>query len=198
MLQKLKDTISIFHDLLNLFFFFGLTGSSIIQYFDSKIFLSVATALLACALLAWLTYRFFNPVYIPLSEASRIIYENLRSSPFSKAADHLNTKGTPDGVLEYVATTISLDISIFGSHPPSTKNEKIGGEEFKRGTFENGAKSFNKFGSKSIAYSNLRVRKKDMRKAIFEIKKRYKKHQKVGQTPTTALQTILRALRLGK
>jgi hypothetical protein len=108
---------------------------------------------------------------ISLAVAARIAYERLRGTLWGKAAERLSLPaGSPEGILEYMATAISKEAVIYGCRPPSTKLEPIDEKEFQHGNITDGGKALNYFGEKSYRYTDLSIGRRELRKAIKRMK----------------------------
>ena len=73
---------------------------------------------------------------------------------------------TPEGILDYMATGLAPHVTVFGVYPPSTKQELVPAQEVKRGSFEKGATILKLRNKQESVVTNLRVRRRDLRKAI--------------------------------
>jgi len=109
---------------------------------------------------------------IPLPKAAQIAYEEARlsGSVWALAAERLNTKKTPDGILDYLATYIGGKTRIFGKRPPSTRLEEIPIEEIKSGNFQHGAAMLKLRDQSNTVYTDLQVPKKEFDAIVTAIK----------------------------
>ena len=130
--------------------------------------------MLACV--GFLSYSFFssrNHVtkaadndFISLRDAAIKLYEKARSTDsylrygaegLSRAKGENLTHGSPDEILNYMATHISSYIDIYGKRPPSTISEKIKDLETNQLRFINGATALI-HPNKPISWDNLLVK----------------------------------------
>jgi hypothetical protein len=107
--------------------------------------------------------------YIPLPEAARILYEDLRE--FDKQHWQIrmaqNFSNVSDGILNYFAIVIFHKTDVWGQKPPSTKMEILDQEERERGSIEKGGNNFHYYGEKTPEYINMTVKSTDI-PPIFE------------------------------
>jgi hypothetical protein len=124
-----------------------------------------------------------DSIYISLNEATRLLYEELEETDKGRYFIERNIKPTSlgtkrkneteqDAILRYLGTFIVFEkIEIYGKQPPSTMLRKIDQEIFKRiFLLKNGATSlwFSEKGEPE--YTDLSIKKEDMRKAFDKIK----------------------------
>lgn len=103
--------------------------------------------------------------FIPLPEAARIFYEHSREKAtlWARAAEQLSngkTRGSPEEILDWIATYIQGKIPIFGSRPPSERQELIAD---RHGQFESGALIYK---THDQTYTALAIRRHDLQKVI--------------------------------
>ncbi len=110
------------------------------------------------------TYNSFVSPFIPLTEAARNLYEDLRE--FDKQHLHLKLAGSfndlEDGVLNYFAIVIQQRTEVWGKKPPSTRLEVIGQEQWGRGSFQNGGSAFHYYGNQQPDYVDMAVKSSDI------------------------------------
>jgi hypothetical protein len=92
--------------------------------------------------------------------------QQLRGTLWAEAAERLRVDGTPEGILDYLATGLTLEIPVFGRYPPSTKLERIEPRAVKAGSIEGGATFLELRDQHRTRIVDLTVRKADLRKAI--------------------------------
>lgn len=107
---------------------------------------------------------------ISLAEGARIAYEQLRGTLWATAAERLRVDSTPEGILNYLATGLTIEIPVFGKYPPSTRLERIKTSDLKSGSIEGGATVLQLTDHHHTQITDLTVRKKDIRKAICHMK----------------------------
>lgn len=108
--------------------------------------------------------------YLPLSEASLIVYENTEGSLAAGMAEANigNLKAEP---LSWYATAIAnLDgIIVYGIKPPLRTRREIDSSEFKGGSISNNGSSLSQFGKDEPVYVDLAIKKADINQCIKEI-----------------------------
>jgi hypothetical protein len=109
---------------------------------------------------------------IPLADAAKSLYEfaRVKGSLLATAAEQISgsnngniVAGTPEDVLDYMATYIGGKACIFGARPPSDKRELIQEEEVKRGAFESGALILK---TNRHVFTDLAVARRDMQALV--------------------------------
>lgn len=105
-----------------------------------------------------------------LADGARIAYEQLRGSLWGSAAERLRVDSSPDGILDYIATGLTLEVPVFGKFPPSTVLERIPSSMVKSGTIESGARVLQLRDHHRSQITDLTIRKVDLRKAIRRMK----------------------------
>ncbi len=180
MWKQIQHFISLTADLLQIGGFFGLTPAAIITLvcavagWGSSIpvfYLSVGSILVFAASL-YLTQELIVRIgAISLAEGARVAYEQLRGTLWASAAERLRVDSTPEGILDYIATGITLEIPVFGKYPPSTKLERVKDRELKSGSIEGGASILQLRDQHHSLITELTIRKSDLRKVIRQMKK---------------------------
>jgi len=108
---------------------------------------------------------------VTLSDAARVAYERLRGTLWGTAAERLSVpRDSAEGVLDFMAIAISKEARIYGCRPPSTRLEQIDKKEFNRGTVVGGGKVLNYYGDAGSAYVDLKIGRRDLRRAIKRMK----------------------------
>ena len=108
---------------------------------------------------------------IPLPEAAASLYEQarMRGSMWARVAERLSgpniSDGSPDDVLNWVATWIVGRAEIQGIRPPSKSRETI---RERHGNFESGAQHYRTNGH---FFTELAVKRSDLRRIAKEIRK---------------------------
>ena len=113
---------------------------------------------------------------IQLNKAARIAYEEARASGsvWAHAAERLSGRGrigpgSPDDILNYLATYIAGKVQIYGERPPSTRPEAIDRTRAPQGRFVGGAIELH-FDDDNSVFMNLKVSKKDFLEIVAAIK----------------------------
>ncbi|MHB1077405.1 hypothetical protein [Thiobacillus sp.] len=76
-------------------------------------------AILSIALVLVLTWFIvFRIAMVSLQNGSRVAYEKLRGTVWSEAAERLRVDSSPNGILDYMATALTLHSPIYGKYPP--------------------------------------------------------------------------------
>ena len=110
--------------------------------------------------------------YMPLSEAARTIYTELRVSGNSVHVTLAEGSNSPEGILNYIAIAIQIETEIFGKHPPSTRLERIDPDEFKRGMICNEGGSFRYYSDSRnrVAYTDLAIKSAEINNVLQSLK----------------------------
>lgn len=104
---------------------------------------------------------------LPLGEASQIVYEKCRKTPYGKISEKYD-HNDPVGVYPYHFT--SLDgAQIFGTKPPSYSIEFIPMREFASGLFSVKDNSFTRAHEGKARFENLLIRKVDVRRLVKKL-----------------------------
>jgi hypothetical protein len=111
--------------------------------------------------------------FIPLKEAAMVFYDRARhhNSVWAPAAEHLgasNLKGpsSEEECLDWTATFICKNISLYGRRPPSKALEEI--TDHKRGIFLGSGNELWLPRSGCATYTNLKVKRGELTKLIDE------------------------------
>lgn len=179
MWKKIQHFISLTADLLQIGGFFGLTPAAIVTLVCAIIgwgsnipaFYLVVGSILVFAASLYLTRELIIRIgAISLAEGARIAYEQLRGTLWGSAAERLRADSKPEGILDYIATGITLEIPVFGKYPPSAKLERVRDRELKSGSIERGASILQLRDQHSSQITDLTIRKSDLRKAISRMR----------------------------
>ncbi len=179
MWQRFQHYLSLTADLIQIGGFFGLTPAALITLACAAIgwisqiptFNLVVGLILVFAASLYLTRELIIRIgAIPLTEAARIAYEQLRGTLWGTAAERSRADSSPDGILDYMGTGLSLKIPIFGKFPPSTILERVPTNQLGSGSIEGGAKFLQLRDKHRTRITDLIVRKSSLRKAIREMK----------------------------
>lgn len=110
--------------------------------------------------------------YMPLLEAARAAYEELRAcgNSFHVKMAEQDSTATPEKILEYFSIAISLEVDVFGKHQPSTRLEKIDRNEYKSGMFSDGGNTFKYYGQDKAKYVDNAIKRTDLEPAIEKLK----------------------------
>ena len=111
---------------------------------------------------------------IPMPEAAARAYGELRAngSSWAKAADTFAAQGIPETV--YFAGALSVEIPIYGKHPPSRNYEVIDPKEFKRGLFKDDGASFHYHRVHNPQFIEIAVKNGDLTGAIERMREKQK------------------------
>jgi len=179
MWKQIQHFISLTADLIQIGGFFGLTPAAIVTLacatagWGSNIpafYLAVGSILVFAASL-YLTRELIVRIgAISLSEGARIAYEQIKGTLWASAAERLRIDSTPEGILDYIATGITLEVPVFGKYPPSTKLERVKDRELKSGSIEGGASILQLRDQHHSVITDLTIRKSDLRKVIRQMK----------------------------
>jgi hypothetical protein len=179
MSKSIKDHLSLLADLLQVVSFIGLTPAiclalvSMVFGYLAQIpvfYLVVGTAIVFVSVV-YLSSAFILRVgTISLADAARIAYEQLRGTLWADAAERMRANSTPEGILDYLATGLSLHIAVYGTYGPSSKSEKIPETDLRSGSIEQGATTLQLRDNRNIFVKALTVRKRELRVAIRHMK----------------------------
>jgi hypothetical protein len=125
---------------------------------------------LAPRLFRWLTGLPHRLRYVPLQDAARRVYEESRRSGalVSGAAERMSIDKSSDGILNYVATYLAQDTSIWGKRPPSRRLEQIGAVQTSRGSFASGGTAL--IMRDKSAFTELCISRVDLHSALKAIR----------------------------
>lgn len=140
-------------------------------------FLSPFAKPLVNAVSGWLPRAFrwakgrFGP-WIPLSDAARQAYQEARriGSIVADAAERLGPDKSPDGVINYMAAYIALNVPVWGARLPSTRREQIDPARARTGAFRDGATTFRPRGNPDAIYTDLCIERKDMARVMDDVR----------------------------
>ena len=175
MWKRLRDWLSVVADFLQVAGYFGWTPAAVVSLLaiifgwlgQVAIFWIVIAPPIAFAATLVLTQRFAPRIgMISLSEGARVAYEQLRGTLWAEASERLRVNGTPEGILDYLATRLIAEIPVFGKYPPSTKLEKIEPRVLKSGSVEGGATFLELSDQHRTRIIELTVRRSELRNAI--------------------------------
>jgi hypothetical protein len=118
----------------------------------------------------WFQVPMLLRTMIPLDEASRRAYEQLRGTLWASAAERLNIQQTPEGIQEYIAQGIAGEIELFGTYLPSTKMERIRERDINAGNFTDGGQTLELRNQTRTIIKNVSVRRSDLKRAIAKMR----------------------------
>lgn len=107
---------------------------------------------------------------LPLSDAARKAYEQLRGTLWGEAAERLNPDKTPDGILDYIGMGIAAEVQVYAKHPPSTKLEPVSEVERKTGSIREGARMLRLRDERRTVLTDLSIKRRDLGVAIKKMK----------------------------
>lgn len=175
MLKRVQHVLSLTADFLQIGGFLGLTPAALIILLlavggwasNIPVVYLVVGSIVFFAVLHYLMRQLIVRIgTISLAEGARIAYEELRGTLWGSAAEKLSVNSTPEGILDYLGTGITLEIPVFGKYPPSTKLERVKRYELESGSIEGGASVLQLRDQRCSQITNLTIRKADLRKAI--------------------------------
>jgi hypothetical protein len=187
MWKRVQHILSLTADLLQIGGFFGLTPAAFVTLVcaiagwasNIPVFYLVTGSILVFAASLYLTRELIVRIgAISLAEGARIAYEQLRGTLWASAAEKLRVNSTPEGILDYLGTGITLEIPVFGKYPPSTKFERVKLHELKSGSIEEGASVLQLRDQHRSQITDLTIRKADLRKAIHHMKESTKEYSR--------------------
>jgi vacuolar-type H+-ATPase subunit I/STV1 len=176
---KIKSKLSLISDLLQIGGFLGFTPA---------IFVTTACTLIGLTKNISAYYLFFGAILIfaasayllrefnirigtiSLTDASRQAYEELRGTLWGHAAEKLRVDHSPEGVLDYIGTGLTLEIPLFGKYPPSRRLEQVKLSDVKSGSIEGGASILQLRDQHKSKITDLTIRKSDLWKTIRKMK----------------------------
>lgn len=179
MWKRVRDFLSLIADFLQVAGFLGWTPAALVGVIAVAggwvtrvdiFWVIVATPVAVLATLA--ITQSFSPRLgtLPLSDGARVAYEQLRDPLWAEAAERMRVNGTPEGILDYLATTLTAEIDVYGRYPPSTKREKLDRRVVRSGSIEGGATYIELRDRHNTRIVDLIVRKADLRRAIKHMK----------------------------
>ena len=175
MWASIKNRLSVVADILQVIGFAGFTPAAVLALGPAVLRLfqfvpSSYIALWSVAIFLAATYVFVALVpkigTLSLADAARITYERLRGTLWADAAERMRSERTPEGILDYLATGLSLHVAIYGTYGPSTKLERLPESDVRMGHIERGATELALRDNRNLVVGNLRVRKSDLWTAI--------------------------------
>ena len=179
MWKRIQHFLSLMAALLRIGGFFGLTPAILVTFVCAAFgwlsniptFYLIVCALVVFALMLYITRALIIRIgAISLGEGARRAYEELRGTLWGNAAERLRVNSSPNGILDYIATGITLDIPVFGKFSPSTKLERIPSRMLKSGSIEDGGKVLQLRDQHQSQIIDLTVNKRDLQKAIRHMK----------------------------
>lgn len=187
MWKKIQYLISLIADLLQIVNFFGATPATVATVVCAAIgwmsnisayYLAVGSIVVFASAL-YLSREFIVRVgTIPLNDGACIAYDELRGTLWGAAAERLRVDSTPDGIVDYIATGITLEIPVFGKFPPSTRLERISDRFIRSGSIEGGGQLLQLRDQHRSQIVDLTLRKRDLRKAIQHMRESGKEFAK--------------------
>lgn len=132
----------------------------------SPISLIGLSALSFASVLTLTWFIVFRIAMISLHDGARIAYEKLRGTLWGEAAERLRVDSSPDGILDYMATALTLYAPIYGKYPPSSRLELIKSNHIRTGTIEAGATVLELNDEHRCKVIGLRIKRSDLRKSI--------------------------------
>jgi len=118
----------------------------------------------------WAKARFGS--WMPLSDAARQTYQEARriGSIVADAAERLGPDKSPEGILNYIAAYIALNVPVWGTRLPSTKREQIDSVQARTGAFRDGATTFRPRGNPQTVFTDLCIARKDMQRLMDDVR----------------------------
>ena len=114
--------------------------------------------------------------FISMKDAAHKLYTaaHISKSIWAKAAEEMSgsgvTRGSPEDLLNYIATHISTRISIYGKKAPCDTFGKISNDDVRASFFDEGAtKLKDKFYDKSLYWTDLAVKSEDLNDLIADL-----------------------------
>lgn len=187
MCKKIQHAISLIADLLQIVSFLGLTPAAVVTAVCAAIgwlsnipaYYLVVGSIVVFASVLYLSREFIVHIgTISLNDGARIAYEELRGTLWGNAAERLRVDSTPDGILDYMATGITLEIPVFGNFPPSARLERVPDRLIKSGTIEGGGRILQLRDQHRSQIIGLTLRKRDLRKAVRRMRESGKEFAK--------------------
>ena len=106
---------------------------------------------------------------ISLPEAARIAYERTRGTMTGYVAERMMDR--PDVLGYYFHALTGMDgVTLYGTHPPSTRREPVPASELSSGVFIDGGSAFRRHGQKHAEFANLQIKRADLRRYIRHAK----------------------------
>lgn len=179
MWKHVQYLLSLTADLFQIGGFFGITPAILVAVVTASIgwfsntpplYLVVAIVVVFAAAV-YLTRQLIVRIgAISLADGARIAYEQLRGTLWGSAAERLRVDSSPDGILDYIATGLTLEVPVFGKFPPSTVLERVPSSMVKSGTIESGARILQLRDHHRSQITDLTIRKVDLHRAIRRMK----------------------------
>jgi hypothetical protein len=175
MVKRPLTLLSLVSDLLQVGGFLGLTPAILLTAITAVVgwvsnvpaFYLVVGSLLAFSIAVFISRSFMIRVgTVPLASAAQQAYEQLRGTLWGAAAERMRVDATPEGILDYLATGLSLHTPIYGRYLPSQILEKIPNTDLRSGRLEQGATVLRLDDGRQLRVEGLVVRKRDLRAAI--------------------------------
>ena len=114
--------------------------------------------------------------FIPMKDAADKIYTDayINKSIWAKAAEEMSgsgvKRGSPDDILNYIATHVSGKIPIYGKKAPSSAFGKISNDDIRASFFDESATILrDRFYDKSIYWTDLAVKSEDLNGLIEDL-----------------------------
>lgn len=175
MFKLVQKYLSVVGDLIQVASFFDISKASIITALtliigynnntSPLVILSIVT--ISFILIVFSTWRFGS---VTLAEGARKAYEELRGTIWGVAAERLRIDSSPNGILDYMATALTLHARVYGMYPPSSRIELISSRDLKSGSILEGATILAINNQDRNEVINLRIKRSDLRKAIQNMK----------------------------
>ena len=108
-----------------------------------------------------------NEKWIPLTEASRIMYDALDGTAWRTMADQ---ETTPVERLNFMAGCLIRHAPIDGRSPPSTTHKRIPSGDFDAGIIKGGGQYFQRHYESFLTFLDMRIKEADLQGAIVRMK----------------------------
>jgi len=108
-----------------------------------------------------------NERWIPLTDASKIMYDELEGTVWRTMADKETTQ---EDRLNYMAAHLVRTAPIEGRSPPSRTYKRIASGDFNAGIIKGGGKYFQREYESYLTYLDMRIREADLRETLKKMK----------------------------
>ncbi|HKA45277.1 MAG TPA: hypothetical protein VKF40_25045 [Burkholderiales bacterium] len=108
-----------------------------------------------------------NEKWIPLDEASRIMYDELAGTKWRAMADK---EATLEERLNYLAAHLVRNAPIEGRSPPSMEHRPIPSGDFESGIVKGGGRYFQRDYQSYLTFLDLRIKEADLQDALKKMK----------------------------
>lgn len=179
LLDSVKRHLSIVADLMQIAGFFGISATVLTPFVAVIVGvlsdISPATiaglAILSIAIvLVLMWFIVFRIAMVSLRNGSRMAYEKLRGTMWSEAAERLRVDSSPNGILDYMATALTLHAPIYGKYLPSSRLELIEANHVNSGSIKNGATVLELNDEHRRQVTDLKIKRSALRKSILHMK----------------------------